>query len=112
MPLKNDPILSGRSIWLFRHLELQNPSIISDFRHRSELLPATIQEEEEEQEQEQEEYTWLLGWDGKSYNMGKKSHMKEHCLLISLLFEIFYENRVNHVKFIQEAKINVKQNIK
>ena len=24
--LKNDPILSGRSIWSFRHLELHNPS--------------------------------------------------------------------------------------
>ena len=30
-----DPILSGMSIWQFRHLELQNPLIISDFRHRS-----------------------------------------------------------------------------
>ena len=29
-PLKNDPILSGRSILSFRHLELQNPSVISD----------------------------------------------------------------------------------
>ena len=27
------PILLGRSMQLFRHLELQNPSIISDFRH-------------------------------------------------------------------------------
>ena len=30
-PLENDPILSGRSIWSFRHLELQNPSIIGHF---------------------------------------------------------------------------------
>ena len=36
-PLKNDPILSGRSIWSFRHLELKNLSIISDFRHRSRM---------------------------------------------------------------------------
>ena len=30
-PLKTDPILSGTSIRSFRHLELKNPSIISDF---------------------------------------------------------------------------------
>ena len=29
-PLENDPIMSGRLIWSFRHLEHQNPSIISD----------------------------------------------------------------------------------
>ena len=29
-PLANDPIMSGRSIQLFRHLECQNPSIISE----------------------------------------------------------------------------------
>ena len=29
-PLANDPILLGRSIWSFRHLDCQNPSIISD----------------------------------------------------------------------------------
>ena len=40
-PLKNDPILSGRSTGSFRHLELQNPSIISDFRHR-DRMPAKI----------------------------------------------------------------------
>jgi len=34
--LKNYPILSGRSMWLFRRLELQNLSIISDFRHSQE----------------------------------------------------------------------------
>ena len=37
-PLKNDPILSGRSIRSFRHLELKNPSIISDFRHRTRMV--------------------------------------------------------------------------
>ena len=31
-PFKNDPILSGRSRRLFRHLKLQNPSINSNFR--------------------------------------------------------------------------------
>ena len=29
-PIENDPIMSERSIWLFKHLECQNPSIISD----------------------------------------------------------------------------------
>ena len=29
-PLANDPIMLDTSIWLFRHLEHQNPSIISD----------------------------------------------------------------------------------
>ena len=37
-PLENDPILLGRSIWSFRHLELQNPSIILDFKHRSRMV--------------------------------------------------------------------------
>ena len=37
-PLENDPILSGRSIWSFRHLELQNLSIISDFMHENLIL--------------------------------------------------------------------------
>ena len=32
-PLKNDSILSGRSIRSFRHLELQNPSTGFDFIH-------------------------------------------------------------------------------
>ena len=31
MALANNPIILGRSIWSFRHLEHQNPSIISDF---------------------------------------------------------------------------------
>ena len=29
-PLANDPVMSGRSIWLLGHLERQNPSIILD----------------------------------------------------------------------------------
>ena len=37
-PLENDPILSGRLIWSFRQLELQNPSIISDFRDIDRML--------------------------------------------------------------------------
>ena len=31
MSLANDPIMSGRLIRSFRHLQCQNPSIISDF---------------------------------------------------------------------------------
>ena len=54
-PLKNYPILSGRSTGSFRHLELQNPSIISDFIHR-DMMPAKIcrmvQRSEKEKEQE------------------------------------------------------------
>ena len=45
-PLENDPILSGRSIREFRHLELQNPSTIADFRDRQEKS----EEEQEEQD--------------------------------------------------------------
>ena len=30
VPLAHDPTMSGRSIQLFRHLECQNPSIVSD----------------------------------------------------------------------------------
>merc|ERR1712105_515493 len=37
-PLKNDPILSGRSTGSFRHFELQNPSLISDFSHRDRMV--------------------------------------------------------------------------
>ena len=32
VPHKNDPVLSGRTIWSLKHLELQNPYIISHFR--------------------------------------------------------------------------------
>ena len=28
VPLTNDTIISGRSVWIVRHLEIQNPSII------------------------------------------------------------------------------------
>ena len=56
-PLKNDPILSGRSTGSFRHLELQNPSIISDFINRQSLVRKS--EEQEEEEQEQEESTFI-----------------------------------------------------
>ena len=37
-PLENNAILYGTSIQSFRHLELHNPSIISDFRHRSRMV--------------------------------------------------------------------------
>ena len=31
VPHENDPIILGRLIWLFRHLECQNMSVISNF---------------------------------------------------------------------------------
>jgi len=48
-PLINDLILSGRLIRLFRHLELQNMSIISDFIHRDRMLwKKSVEQQEEE----------------------------------------------------------------
>ena len=41
-PLKNYLILSGRSMGSFRHLELQNPSIISDFRRRDRMVQEKV----------------------------------------------------------------------
>ena len=38
MPLANDPIMSERSIRAFRHLEYQNPSIISDSIGRARMV--------------------------------------------------------------------------
>ena len=38
VPLRNSPILLGRLIRLLRHLGLKNPSIISDFRHRTRMV--------------------------------------------------------------------------
>ena len=46
------------SIWQFRHLELQNPLVISDFRQIQdgttiqELLPATFLEQEQQEQQD------------------------------------------------------------
>ena len=50
--LVNDPIMLGRLIWLFRHLECQNPSIISDsigIPNGSEKWEKSEQELEEEE---------------------------------------------------------------
>ena len=49
-PLKNYPILSGRSTGSFRHLELQNPSIISDFINRNRMVQKSEKQEQEEEE--------------------------------------------------------------
>ena len=38
MPLENDPIMSGRLIRLFRHLERQNLSLISDSEGRARMV--------------------------------------------------------------------------
>ena len=61
VPLANEPIMSKRSIWLFRHLKYQNPSInledigrarmLQQFR-RSQSIGAL-----------KEEYSWLRGCD-------------------------------------------------
>ena len=56
MPLKNDPILLGRLIQSFRHLELKNPSIISDFR----LIQDGVRILEEQEEEQEEEYSCLV----------------------------------------------------
>ena len=55
-PLANDPIMSGRLIRSFRHLELQYLSIISDSIGRVRMVQqfqrnGTEQEEEEELDQ-------------------------------------------------------------
>ena len=68
-PLKNDPIISVRSIQSFRHLELQNPSIISDFRHRSRMVQqfqrngGTEEEEWRRRRNGGTEHNGLVGWD-------------------------------------------------
>ena len=59
-PLENDPILLGRSIRSFRHLELQNVSIISDF---TQIQDGATIPEEEEKEQEEQEYSAIVGYD-------------------------------------------------
>merc|ERR1712105_568389 len=41
-PLENDPILSGRSIRSFRHLELQNLSTGYDFIHIFPEKPSKV----------------------------------------------------------------------
>jgi len=38
VPLVNDPIMSGGSIWLIRHLEHRNPSIMSDSIGRASMV--------------------------------------------------------------------------
>ena len=58
------PIIWRRSLWSFRHLECQNPSIISD----SIGIPKWLQknakksEQEEEYEKEQESYSYIRGY--------------------------------------------------
>ena len=61
MPSADDPIMSGRSIWLFRHFERQNLSFISD----SIGIPRWLQEnskkseEQEEEEEDEESYSYI-----------------------------------------------------
>ena len=64
-PLKNDPILSGRSLWSFRHLELLNPSTIADFRDSGGKSEEQQQQEQQEQQKDpiiiEEDYSLILG---------------------------------------------------
>ena len=53
--LANDPIMSGRSMRSFRHLEHQNLSIISDFIGINALFPKFIIKEEEVKKEKEEE---------------------------------------------------------
>ena len=50
MPLASDPIMLGRLIWWFRHLENQNLSIISDYIG----IPNGSKKMEKSEEQEEE----------------------------------------------------------
>ena len=59
--LANDPIMLGRLIRSFRHLEHQNPSILSDYIGRARMVQQFLrsriglEEESEESEEESEE---------------------------------------------------------
>ena len=52
--LENDPIMLGRSIQLLRHLEHQNPSIISDSIGISGWLQKNGNKSEEQEKEEEE----------------------------------------------------------
>ena len=58
-PLANDPIMLGRSIWLFGHLECQNPTIISDYIGIPRCLKKLGKSEEQE---------WMGGMESYSYS--------------------------------------------
>ena len=60
-PLENDPILLSTLIGSFRYLELQNPSIISDFRLRSRMVQQFSRRNGGGGGGGMEEYTWLVG---------------------------------------------------
>ena len=57
-PHAKDPIMSGISIWLFRHLECQNPTIISDYIGIPRCLKKLGKSEEQE---------WIGGMESYSY---------------------------------------------
>ena len=52
-PLENDPIMSGRSIRSFRHLEHQNPSIISDSIGRARMAAKNRKKSEEKKKKQE-----------------------------------------------------------
>ena len=65
MPLASDPIMWGRSLRLFRHLEHQNPSIISE----SIAGALNVQQFRRSRWIGVSEYSWLRGCDRvKNFN--------------------------------------------
>ena len=58
-PLANDPIMAGRSIRSFRHLEHQNPSIISDSIGRARMAAKNGKKSEEEKKKEKKEILFI-----------------------------------------------------
>ena len=64
VPPADDPIMSVKSILLFRYLKCQNPSIISDsigIPHGGEKS-GKMSEEQEEQEMAAESYSYRRGY--------------------------------------------------
>ena len=59
-PLASDLIMLARSIWSFRHLEHQNPSINSDSKGRARMVQKLWRRNRSEKE-EWEEYSCLRG---------------------------------------------------
>ena len=49
-PLANNPIMLGRSIWSFGHLECQNPSIIDVMGHCSRIRKNVTDREQTDRE--------------------------------------------------------------
>ena len=59
MLLENEPIMSERLIWSFRHLECQNPSIISDSLGIPRWKQKTGEKERSRGNRTEESYSYL-----------------------------------------------------